>query len=793
MTPHTERLVPGARFGRFTIEDTIGTGGMGRVFRAHDPVLQRQVAIKILTDTAPAARDRLIAEARSASRLGHPYVCTIYDAGEVEGIPFITMELIDGRPLQSHIGPGGLSLDTAVRMGAQISSALAHAHDRGIVHGDVKGQNVMVSSDGTPKLLDFGLARALEPVSMDSITRPASAGSQSGVAGTLPYMAPEVLRGSPPTPASDVWALGVLLREMATGIRPFAGATAIEHASAILNNPPAPMPPEVPTTLAAIVTRCLEKDPARRYRSAREVAAALEPLASTIDGSRPAGVPSHSTPRRRWMTTVVGLLAVALIGTGLSLWWRARESQAARPAIGSLVVLPFENLSGRSDEDYFAAGMTDALITDLSRLPLKVIGRTSSVRLKATGKSAAEIAHDLGVEAFVDGSVLRAGDQVRVNVQLIDAATGGTLWADDYTRPMRDVLALQAEIARSVAAEIRASFVPEDEARLTKVPSVDPAALESYLKGLHQWNRRTPQALELALTHFDDAIALQPDYALAHAGKAQVLILLPAFPMGAAAPQQALPQARTAAERALSIDPRVAEAHAALAYERLHSFDWQAAEASFRRAIDVNPGYATARFWYAAMLAAVGRFDESIDQARRAQTLEPVSPIIVSGKAWMYHLARRFDDEISTAREALTLEPNFMMARYRLGEGLLHAGQTAAAMPEFEAARQLSDGSPDLDAALAYAQGRAGQHAQARRALAAMIETRRGGRYVSAYAIALVYAALGDRDNAIASLERAIEERAWGSAYLAVEADLDPLRSDDRFAALVARLGLPTR
>lgn len=773
---------PGAPFGRFTIEEQLGAGGMGRVYRAHDPTLNRPVAIKILHETSAEARERLLAEARSASVLNHPNICTIYEVGDADGVPFIAMEFVTGRTLHSLVNSGGLAADTVAHLAPQIAGALAHAHERGVVHGDLKPQNVLVTASGGIKLLDFGLARTLDAGSLESLTRGASEGVPDAIAGTLPYMAPETLRGVPLRPAADVWALGVILHEMLAGSRPFSGATTFELAGAILDGPPAPLLMSSLPGVSAVIARCLQKDAARRYRTASEALLALEPLAA---GTNP-GSGRLADRRRSTVPVVAGTALAAIIVAAAYVWIPLRSPAAGPPAIASLMVFPFDNLSSDTSEEYFAAGMTEALITDLSRLPnLTVISRTSSARYKALGKSPQEIGRELGVQAVVDGSVLRAADQVRISVRLVDTATDHNLWAQDYTRKAHDILSLQADVARAIAAEIKTSFMPADQQRFAAAAAVDPQAVEEYLKGRHQWNRRTPASLLEALRHFRRAAALQPDYGPAHAAIAESLVLLPAFPISTMAPEEALPQAIDSARRAIALDDRLAEAHAALAYARLHSFDPAGSERAFQQALAVNAGYATTHFWYAAALSASGRFDESIVQARRAEKLDPASPIIVAGIAWMYHLSRRFDEEERSARAALTLDPNFMMAHYRLGEAMLHQGRTSDAIVALEKAHLLSDGSPDLAAAVAYAYARAGRSRDARESLRALLELRHSGtRYVSAYAIALVYTGLGQRDQAFDWLRRARRERAWGMAFLNVEPDFDALKSDPRFSSV---------
>jgi TolB-like protein/predicted Ser/Thr protein kinase len=786
-----------AQFGRYTVLGDLGVGGMGRVFRAFDPVLQREVAIKVLRPDRPGQTGDLVAEARAASALNHPNICTIFDVGLVDDAPFIAMELVDGRPLSDLLRTGALSRDRVLRLGVQIAGALAHAHDMGIVHGDLKGQNVLVTPRDEAKLLDFGLAKRLDPVSVETITKSADM-ALGPVAGTLPFMSPETLRGAPASPASDVWSFGVLLHEMASGGRPFDGPTSAATVSAIMNDAPAQLPASVPPALASVIARCLEKQPPRRYGSARETLAALEPLMSDPSGSRhhadmPAPGRATSTNRRIGIFVLAGLLIAAAAG----LVWQQRQTAAPPEAaalgkVTSLIVLPFDNLSGRADEDYFADGMTEALITDLSRIPtLTVISRTSSVRYKTMGKTSAQMASELGVGAIVEGTVLRADGQVRINVRLVDAARDRNVWGREYTREMKNVLALQGDVARAIASEIRASFGPVDEARLASAATVNPQAHEEYLKGRHQWNRRTGDSLNLAAEHFRKAIAIDPNYAPAHAGLAQCYVLFPAFPLSTMAPTVALPLAVKEAEIALALDDRLVDAHTALAYARLYLLDYTRSEEGFKKALEVNPGDGTLHFWYAVALASMSRFDESIEHARRAAKLDPVSPIIAAGVSWMHHFARRFDIEVEAAQEALTLEPRFMIARFRLGAGYLHLGRTKEAIEQIEAANALSS-SPDLLAMLAHARGLAGQRREALDTLKTLMTMEaEGSRYVPPYAIAMAHLGLGHRDEALTWLGKAVDERGWGTAFLAVEPDLDALRSDPRFAALIKRAGIP--
>lgn len=778
-------------WGHLRVLERIGYGAFGEVYRAWDTRLDREVALKLLPADRGAGdgpASSIIQEGRLLARVRHPNVATIYGAEQIGTRIGLWMEFIRGRTLKQIVDGGKVfSGAEASEIGAKLCQAVAAVHSAGLLHRDIKAQNVMLAENGRAVLMDFGTGRELA----DNYT--------SDLAGTPLSLAPEILQGREATVQSDIYSVGVLLYHLVTGSYPVRaqslGDVRLAHERGERTGiRKARAQSDLSPKLARILERAIDPRPELRYRSADALAADL------------AALKPRPTRPLRYATVAAALLVLAgavgwevlgrQVGSSrtpsalLSRMWLGHMAGPATPAsIASLIVLPFDNLSRNASEDYFSSGMTDVLITDLSRLPnLKVISRTSSARYKTLGKSSQAIGRELGVEAIVDGTVLRADDQVRISVRLVDAATDRVLWAQDYRRKLQDVLSLQADVARAIANEIRTSFVPADQQRLASAPTIDREALNEYLKGRHQWNRRTPSSLLQALAHFREAVQRQPAYAAAHAAIAETLVVLPAFPIAAMSPEEALPQARAAAERAIALDNRLAEAHVALAYVRLHSLDPAGAETAFRQALTINPNYATAHFWYAAALGAAGRFDESIAEAKRAETLDPVSPIIVSGTAWMHHLARRFDDEVQSARAALALEPNFLMAHYRLGEGLLHLGRAKQAVAALENARAQSGNSTDLIAAVAYAHGRMDRHREARESLRTLLQIREAKtRYVSAYTLALVYTGLADRDEAFAWLRRARAERAWGMAFINVEPDFDPLRSDPRFAAVAGK------
>ena len=495
----------GQRLGHFRIIEKIGAGGMGEVYKAHDEQLDRDVAIKVLPASSfrdATARGRLLREARTASKLNHPHICTIHEVGEAEGQAYIAMELVEGQPLSARLADGALPPEQVLRYGLQLADAVAHAHERGIIHRDLKSANVIITPEARAKVLDFGLAKRLSSEdlaeattqTMDSLTGPGT------VVGTLAYMAPEQLRGQPADARSDIWALGVMLYEMAAGQRPFQGKTGFELSSAILSQPPPPLPlgpgGALPAELGAVIAHCLEKDPAQRYQRSEDVRAALEAVQS---GAALPAWPAwkYALSRRRWLALVAALAtALAVVGALDVGGLRGRLlGGAAAPQLRSVAVLPLANLSGDPQQDYFAEGMHDALITDLAKLSglRRVIARSSVLRYRKTDKPLRQIARELGVDAIITGAVLREGDRVRITAQLINAATEEQVWAERYERELRGVLSLQNEIVGAVAREVKLRLTPQEQARLASARPVNPEAHEAFLRGRFYVNKLTPE------------------------------------------------------------------------------------------------------------------------------------------------------------------------------------------------------------------------------------------------------------------------------------------------------------
>lgn len=775
-------LPPGTRLGPYEIIGTLGAGGMGEVYRARDLRLERHVAVKLLTSADQDASARLLREARNASALNHPNVCTLHEIGEADGRPFLVLELVEGEPLDRRIAAsGGLPAPTARRLAIQIAEALAHAHARGVVHRDLKSANVVLTPDGRAKVLDFGIARRVAAGDLAEATRSvATLTADNEIAGTLPYMAPEVLAGHPADARADLWALGVMLVEMTSGLRPFEGATGLAVTTAILRDDPR-IPDDMPARLAAVARRLLAKDPADRYASADEVAVALA-ATDTATGHEPSSPPRTTRP----VGVAIAVLAVAL-GAAAVGWFATRDagSRAAGP-IASIAVLPLANLSGADDQQYFADGMTEALISELSAIGnLRVISRTSVMQFRDTTRPLPEIAAALRVDGIVEGSVMRSDGDVRITARLIDARSDSQVWSGNYRQPLSDAIALQREVAAEVGREIRGELTPADTARLARRTNVDEQAYQSYLRGRFHWNLRSSSDLFLAVEHFRRAIDRDPDFALAHAGLADAYVVLGDY--RDLMPADAYGRAREAVDTALRLDPALAEAHTTRAWlsfalER----DWAAAERSFARALQLNPGYATAHQWQGEFLAALGQFDEAFGAMTRARDLDPLAPMPQAIQGWMAYLAGRFDDAIRLCEGVLTRDPDFRPARMYLAWTQMDQGRLDEAEEEITALLRVSASPAVPLATLGRIHARRGDLAGARDALAKL----QALPYQPSFDIAKLYAEMKDRAHTLEWLERAERERSSAVLYIKWDRAFAWLRDDSGFRALLERLNL---
>ena len=789
-------LAAGARLGPYEILSALGAGGMGEVYRARDTRLGREVAVKTVARELcldETARARLIREAQHASLLNHSHICTIHEVGQADSEPFIVMELVEGRRLDEVIPHNGLAIESVLRYGIQIADALAYAHERGIVHRDLKPANVVVTPAGQVKVLDFGLAKRLPDSNLKTLTRSSDSISELGtVAGTLAYMAPEALRGTGADARSDIWALGILLQEMATGKRPFDGGTAFQLTGAILHEPPLSLPPRVPPALRAIIQRCLGKEPEQRFQHAGEVRA-------TLEAAQPQPEAVGSTPEvqktYRWRPVAATLATVAVLAAVLG-WtmpgWRAYLfGGSVEGRITSLAVLPLQDFSHDPEQEYFADGMTEALIANLAKIDaLKVSSRTSIMRYKGTQKTLPEIARELGVDGLVEGSVQREGDQVRITVQLIHGLTDKNVWTDSHQQELRGVLDLQNQVAQAIASKIEARLTPVEQARLATRRSVDPDAYQLYLRGRYFFDKRSDEGFRRGIEYFNQAIAKDPSYALAYAGLAYSYNQMGHELYSMMPQQEAYPKAKAAATKALELDETLADAHNVLAMVKLrYDRDWIGAENEHKRAIQLDPNNALSHFWYSHFLLPHGRIQQSLEESQRALELDPLSLIVNVHLGWHYLYARQFEQAVAQLQKAVELDPRFALTYLFLGQAYEEQQSYEKAVATFQTGITLSQGGPVYVGGLGHAYAVAGKRGEALKVLADLKAASKR-RYVPSYEIAVIHAGLGDKDEAFAWLQKAYDDRdsSW-LVDLNVDPRFEPLRSDARFVELVRRIG----
>ena len=760
-------LAPGARLGPYEIVAPLGAGGMGEVYRARDTRLEREVAVKVLTGAAAyhePAQARFRQEALALSRLNHPNIETVYDFGAHEGKDYLVLEFVPGETLSARIKRGVISEREAAELGAQIADALEEAHERGVLHRDLKPSNVVVTPKGRAKVLDFGLAKLLEAAS--DLTQTEGLTQMGSTAGTLAYMAPEQLLGEVLDARTDLYGLGVVLYEMVTGTRPFQASLATALTNEILHStvvPPRKHRPELSARAESVVMRSLERDRAKRYQTASELAGELRRLAAGEPGRAPGAD-----------------AAAGAEGAG--------GAGAKERRITSIAVLPLENMSGDAEQEYFADGMTEELIASLAQVrALRIISRTSIMRYKGHRKSLAEIAAELNVDAVVEGSVRRAGNRVRITAQLIDAATDRHVWAKSYERDLTEVLALQGEVARAIVEEIQVTVTPQEESRLKDARAVHPGAYEAYLKGRFLIERRTDDSLRRGLSLLEEAVGLDPSFLLAHVGVADAYNLMGFYAVHA--PREVFPAAAVAARRALAIDPASAEALTSLAYVKMYlDWDFPEAERMFRKAIDLNPKYSTAHLWLANIFSFTNRAEEAEAEFRIARILDPMSMVTKISHGWLPYWQGDFERSRERLLEAVTMVPEFMIGHYWLGLACTMLNRHEEAHAALVQAVGLGGRRPGTLAGLAIAAARAGRHDEAR-ALLAEIDGFAKDRYVSSYFRAQILAALGEIEEGMAALERAFEERVHWLVTVRIDPSLVPLRQHPRFNALADRVG----
>ncbi len=764
----------GQTISHFTILEKLGEGGMGVVYRAEDTKLKRSVALKFLPPALLASEDdrlRFVREAQASAALSHPNIATVFEIDESEGKTFIALEYIEGQSLAEKIKSGPLRLEDALTIAIQTCEGLHAAHEKGIVHRDIKSQNIMVTAKGQVKILDFGLAK------LRGATLVTKAGT---TVGTMGYMSPEQLRGEAVDQRTDIWALGIVLYEMLAGRRPFQGEFEDAVAYQITNLQPEPLTAirtGVPMELERIVEKALRKEAQERYQRAEDLLVDLRSLRKVSDDSG-AGRGTASirilNNRRLFIYGAAAILLMLIIGIGLRLY-----HPFGLGPIESIAVLPLENLSRDPEQDYFADGMTEALTTELAQIgALKVISRTSVMKYKTSQRLISEIARELNVDAIVEGSVQRSGDRVAITVQLIDARIDRHLWAKPYERDLRDILSLQREAAHEIAGEIRVVLTPKEERNFAIRTEVNPEAFQLYLKGRYFWDKRSPHDMQKAIECFSRAIELDPSYALAYAGLADCYLFQTPLPRS-----ESMPKAKAAALKALQIDSSLAEAHTTLGFVYMNfEWDWSAAEKEFMLALALKPNYPVAHQFYGAYLVLRGNPNKGIQEVRRALELDPLSLAINWHLGLMLYLARRIDESVDQFRRTLRLQEDYALAVGGLGDAYVQGRL-------FDEATLMYKKMPRPLGRLAYVSAVSGNEQDARTKLALILRAPdRDG--LSQYDLAKVYASLGDADEAIGWLREGYKERVFSMFFLKADPAFDRIRSDPRFAALLKKLGL---
>jgi serine/threonine protein kinase/tetratricopeptide (TPR) repeat protein len=793
----------GSTISHYRVIENLGGGGMGVVYKAEDVRLARLVALKFLSDDlakVPHALERLRLEARAASALNHPNICTIHDIDEVDGRTFIAMELLEGNTLKHAMSMQRLDIDTVLEFGIQIADALDAAHSKGIVHRDIKPANIFVTNRNQAKILDFGLAKVTSGAAIGGSTLEAPEAhltSPGTMMGTVAYMSPEQVQGKELDPRTDLFSFGIVLYEMATGTPPFRGDTAGVIFESILNRipiSPVRINPDLPPQLEQIISKTLEKNRDIRCQSAAELRTDLKRLRRDTESGRQTaamGMPASSRwQKNRWTLLGIGvstlLLLLILFAADVG-HWRSYLLGSKVPTIRSIAVLPLENLSHDPDQEYFVDGMTDALTTSLSKLggALRVISRTSSAHYKGTNKTLPEIARELNVDGIVEGSVLRSGNRVRITAQLLHAPTDQHLWAESYDRDLGDILRLQSEVAQAIAQQVRIQLTPQQQAGLGSAQSVNPDAYEAFLKGSSS-SGMTLDGLRAGQAYFEEAIRKDPNFALAYVGLANAYVNLGGFRR--IPPQEAYRHANEAIRKALELNSNLGEAHTTLGWLNWrYEWNWPAAEKEFRLAEEISPNYAFGFVTLALYLAWHGQGPESIAEFAKYHQLDPIS----SGRGAAYYHLRDYKKLEEISQEDLASNPANWIPHYWIGVAKVASGEPQKAISEYRTAVQMSQGDSDPTAALAHAYVIAGKRQEAQNILRDLLRTSKTS-YVSPYMIGTVYASLGDKDKAFDFLEKAYQERSpdlpW---FLKADLRIDNLRSDSRYSSLFRRVGLP--
>jgi len=780
--------------GRYEIIEELGGGGMGKVYRVEDTKLKQEVALKLIKPEIAQDKktiERFKNELKLGRNIRHKNVCGMFDLAEADGEHFITMEYVRGEDLKSLIKRiGQLPIGKSIAIMKQVCEGLAEAHGLGVIHRDLKSRNLMVDGEGNVRIMDFGIARSLEATGLTG----------AGVMiGTPEYMSPEQVEGKDVDPRSDIYSLGVILYEMVTGRVPFEGDTpftiGMKHKGEIPRDPKG-LNSQIPDDLSYLILRCLEKEREKRYQSAGEVRSELESVEKSIPITEKT-VPERKPLAAREITVTIGLkklfvpalgvAAIVIAAVVIRQFFPHKKPTSPSPVQHSIAVLPFADGSPLKDQEYLCEGMTDEIIAKLSALKTwKVISRTSAMQYKNTNKDINQIGQELGVSTILVGSVRKEEGQIRVMAELVNVEDRFQLWSQTYEQKLESVFAIQSAMAEEIAKALKTPLSLSEEEHLQMKPTENLEAYNLYLQGRFLWNKRTPSDLNKSLEFYEQAIEKDPDFALAYAGIADSYINL--CDWGILPPLTSIENAKKALNSALGLDDSLGEAHCSLGYV-LYQFEWdfESAEKELKRALELNPNYATAHQWYAEYLAAAGRFDEAYKEFDRALELDPLSLIISAAKGLILYLEGRYEDSIEQLKMTLEIDAGFLPSLNYLSWNYMNKGMYQEALEIAQKAQSLYEDStlPLLDAIAIHALS--GQRDKAQEMFDDLL-SQTPKKYIGPLNKAKIYCLLGEKDKGLEWIEKAYEQRGLSPEMLRYEKSFDSIRSDPRFKALLKKM-----